>query len=129
MATAEDVKTVLLFGLQKENDRLIATYGQGDRETTLDYIDWNAAQGLFSWGKYEDKAIKHNGIAVSLAEQHGGEGQGDEYWIVFNAVSDGQEQYFRIDGWYSSYNGSEFEDDDLFEVAPVERTYISWEAK
>lgn len=59
----------------------------------------------------------------------GGEGQGDQYVVVIKVVPvDGEEQFFRINGYYSSYDGVNFEFAELFEVAPREKTIITYEA-
>lgn len=52
---------------------------------------------------------------IELIDEFGGEGQGDDYWVVFK-VGD---QLFRKDGWYASYDGGEL-DGELYEVEPVE---------
>ena len=50
---------------------------------------------------------------VEYAESYGGEGQGDEYWLVIKVGK----QFFRVNGWYSSYEGGEL-DGTLEEVMP-----------
>lgn len=61
---------------------------------------------------------------VTYVDDYGGEGQGDEYWVVFK-VGD---QFFRVDGWYASYDGGEL-DGDVYEVEPQEVTVIEYNRK
>lgn len=67
-------------------------------------------------------------FTVKIEEQFGGEGQGDTYWVVFSLERDGEKKYFKLDGWYASYNGHEFEDFyDFYEVKQVEKVVKVWE--
>lgn len=66
----------------------------------------------------EDETIELEGFGtLSFVEHYGGEGQGDEYWTVFKVA----DRYFRINGWYSSYEGGEY-DGALEEVFPEQVT-------
>tara|TARA_R110000868_G_scaffold76573_6_gene220169 strand:- start:5613 stop:6038 length:426 start_codon:yes stop_codon:yes gene_type:complete len=51
---------------------------------------------------------------------HGGEGEGEDYWSVW--YFDKHDVYIKVQGYYQSYNGTEFEDgwDSCFEVVPEE---------
>lgn len=63
---------------------------------------------------------------VKLVDEYGGEGQGEEYWVVFS-VSDGEvTRLFRMDGYYASYCGSEF-DGELKEVQARQKTVTVYE--
>ena len=65
-----------------------------------------------------------NNFLVKLEDHHGGEGMGEEYWSVFCVEYNGNKSYFKIDGWYQSYDGAEMNGDhfDFYEVekAPVQ---------
>ena len=61
---------------------------------------------------------------IKVVDEYGGEGQGDEYWVVYHFVE--HDIYIRVDGWYSSYEGSEFEDYG-YEVRPTEKTITVYE--
>lgn len=61
---------------------------------------------------------------IELVEEFGGEGQGDDYWVVFK-VGD---QFFKKNGWYASYDGGEL-DGDLHEVFPTEVTRTEYTTK
>jgi len=66
-------------------------------------------------------------FTATLVEDFGGEGQGDEYWIVVRLIfPDGVDRLVRKDGWYASYDGG-YLDGDLREVQPVERMVTFYE--
>ncbi len=71
-------------------------------------------------GEYGDKknTVEVPGLpTLKYVDSYGGEGQGDAYWVVFSVDN----QFFRIDGWYASYDGGEL-DGELYEVFPEEVT-------
>lgn len=75
--------------------------------------------------EYDEDAIffndaKENGIEWESVDSHGGEGKGDEYWNVVKFTSGDAIAYVQFDGWYQSYNGSEY--DEWFFVEPKEVT-------
>jgi hypothetical protein len=70
----------------------------------------------------EGESLKLMGEPVSLVEQFGGEGQGDEWWVIIKVG----ERLFRINGWYASYNGRE--STDIEEVKPVEYTATRYDS-
>jgi hypothetical protein len=61
---------------------------------------------------FGDFTLKHE-------DGYGGEDMGSEYWVVFSATKDGQTRYFKLEGWYASYEGSTF--DDYFAFNEVEK--------
>lgn len=63
---------------------------------------------------------------ISQEEQFGGEGEGEDYWIVFKAQKGEEVTYWKIPGWYSSSQGSEIEIDNTFEVEPREVMVRKW---
>ena len=56
--------------------------------------------------------------------QKGGEDEGSEWYSVKHFSK--YDVFVRIDGYYSSYNGTNFED-DIYEVKPVEKTVTVYE--
>jgi hypothetical protein len=82
-------------------------------------------------GKY---GVEIDGIGTAFLEaEHGGEGQGDQYWFVFklveqrdNVVGAGEPQarYFKADGYYASYDGGYY--DELYEVFPKQVQVTEW---
>lgn len=64
---------------------------------------------------------------VKVIEDFGGEGQGETRYIVIEVTdSAGATQFFRKDGYYSSYDGSDW-DGDFREVKAQPRTVVFYE--
>lgn len=61
---------------------------------------------------------------VENVDDYGGEGQGETFYVVYHFID--HDVYIKIDGWYQSYNGAEFETAP-FEVRPVEKMVIFYE--
>ena len=62
---------------------------------------------------------------VKCVDSYGGEGQGETYYKVYHFKN--HDVYIRIDGFYQSYNGAEF-DNPPYEVKPKEKTIIVYES-
>ena len=62
---------------------------------------------------------KEKNIQFQYEDSYGGEGQGDEYWSVYKFSLGEEVVYVKFDGWYASYNGSEF--NEWFFVEPQEK--------
>lgn len=63
--------------------------------------------------EYGDELPESN-YEVTLVEHYGGEGSGDKYYDVFTVVDkadDNNLTYFKVEGYYSSYNGTDYPDD------------------
>ncbi len=79
--------------------------------------DWNF-MNEWSW---KDNTFLDGIGHVSVEQDHGGgEGDGEERWVVIRVENSEGTRYFRIDGYYMSYDGSHF-DGELREVSVVER--------
>jgi hypothetical protein len=58
---------------------------------------------------------------VRLLEHHGGEGEGDDYYMVISVTDEmGDARLFRRNGWYASYDGGYYEGPTV-EVRAVDR--------
>jgi hypothetical protein len=81
-----------------------------------------------TWGeiKYEGKSGTRDGFTAKLEAEHGGEGQGDQYWVVISLSDGTSTRYFRRDGWYASYSGGSL-DGDTTEVRPAEKVVVVYE--
>lgn len=56
---------------------------------------------------------------------YGGEGQGEDYWVVVK-VSKGEDvSYWKFDGWYASYDGGYLE--NVWKVEPREKLVTVYE--
>lgn len=63
---------------------------------------------------------------IEIVDQEGGEGQGDHAHIIVKV--DG-EQYFELDGYYSSYDGFSWDSREWYEVEPATKTVTYYKAK
>jgi hypothetical protein len=97
-----------------------------------EYLEQNAAYGDLSsgslWSNFKGEGSEGtNGEWHAKVEaEYGGEGQGDEYWMVVS-ISDGKTaRFFRKDGWYASYDGG-YLDGKTYEVTPKEKLVTYYE--
>jgi len=58
-------------------------------------------------------------------DQHGGEGEGGSYHTVKHFTK--HDVYIRLDGFYTSYDGTDFSDYELQEVKPQQKTITVYE--
>lgn len=74
------------------------------------------------WSKDEYKnfwySLEADGVGFEHQDSYGGEGLGEEYWSVYSFTKDDTTVYIKFDGWYQSYNGSEYQ--EWFFVEPKE---------
>lgn len=68
--------------------------------------------------------LKENGYEFENVYQHGGEGQGDEYYSIYKVSNAELEVYVQFNGWYASYHGSEYQ--EWFFVEAREETVINY---
>jgi hypothetical protein len=90
-----------------------------------DWAGWMAVEEC-SYGDGHETPIGH----LSLVDQHGGEGQGDQYWIVVRLTQGDVSRTFKKEGWYASHHGHEFDgfnSDTFSEVSQVQKTITVWE--
>lgn len=101
-----------------------------DWESTgiYDHVYTQDDGNLWSLLKYEEVSDVPTELGViTTAASHGGEGQGDDYWVVIRITApDGSVRFFRQDGWYQSYSGGEL-DGDTYEVKPTPKTVVFYE--
>lgn len=75
---------------------------------------------------YDDVDYKRLGLGeVEEVYQEGGEGQGDEWYSVKHFKD--HNVYIKIEGYYQSHNGTEFENGMGEEVRPIEKTITVYE--
>jgi len=96
----------------------------------------NEKEKLEWWDKYNsfptkyDSArkrwMKENNIVWEEIEQYGGEDKGS-VWYSVKYFPD-HDVYLKVDGWYSSYTGAEFNGwNDVYEVKPIQKTITVYE--
>lgn len=92
------------------------------------YQEWfNKYQNIPS--KYDSakkRWMQENNIVWEEVEQYGGEGQGDTWYSV--KYFPDHNIYLKVDGWYQSYSGTEFNGwDCVKEVKPIQKTVTVYE--
>lgn len=63
-----------------------------------------------------------NNIQYQFVDNYGGEEQGRDYWSVYSFTDGDNVVYVKFEGWYASYNGSEYEDFYFVEPRQVQVT-------
>jgi len=61
------------------------------------------------------------GVAYTLVADHGGEDQGSDYYAVYEFAKDGEVALVKFQGWYTSYEGAEFQSWSFVTPKKVER--------
>lgn len=102
---------------------------ESDKATHIDSEVWNEFYDSISSKAYIEKygyktATLESGPAY-VEEDFGGEGQGETRYVVFSVG----EQFFRVDGYYASWDGTTWEDPTPEEVIAKPVTVIRYERK
>jgi hypothetical protein len=102
---------------------------EDDFDTISEFFQGDMQQTPSSWmlehrASYEEHFqfldfVCELGLTFEFEDRYGGEGQGDEYWSVYKFSLGEEVVYVKFDGWYASYNGSEF--NEWFFVEPQEK--------
>lgn len=90
-----------------------------DGDTIYFYKAWEGFQDAI-WGSGTVELA--SGTAKTLT-RFGGEGKGDTYYVVFQIG----EKIYRVDGYYSSWEGVNWDSAEPYEVKPKEVTIIRYE--
>ncbi len=98
-----------------------------DHETEIDVSIWyefyDALTTKASAEKYGHKTATLESGPAYTVEDFGGEGQGETRYVIFQVG----EQFFEVDGYYASWDGTTWEDTTPFEVAATPVTVIQYE--
>jgi hypothetical protein len=70
-------------------------------------------------------SLQTNDITVQHIEQHGGEGEGEDYYNVWQFTRGKETVFVKFHGSYYSYDGSTYS--GYFFATPVERTVTFYE--
>lgn len=123
--------TKLIADKQREVEELLRKQAEADwTPTTSNVLEFIRNEDIEEDLEHTSKVVSFpNGWSgQQIHSEGGGEGDGEEYWFVFTLTKDFKDtKYFRLDGWYQSYNGSEVDWDDLYEAIPVEKTYTDYD--
>lgn len=64
---------------------------------------------------------------MKVVQSKGGEGQGEEYYVIIHFVD--HNVFVKVEGFYTSYDGTDFDAFDLREVFPTEKIITVYEKK
>ena len=116
---------------QSLKDVVAQILNNADNEV-INYVFFNQEglkpyNGKFYYEGQEDtyNALQEAGITTGYADSYGGEGKGEDYWIVYKFSKGDEAVYVRFDGWYASYDGSEF--NEWFFVEPKEVQVVQFQ--
>lgn len=102
----------------------VSPYAYGDYVEAKGF-DYSSYKDL-SWGDKNVECLKQLCLGeIEEIDQYGGEGQGDT-WYTIKYFKD-HDVYIKTDGFYSSYNGTDFDYGFGSEVKPVEKTITVFE--
>lgn len=106
---------------EEDRERLITSFF--DAEYNRERIQrWYSNEEV--WDKFHEKIDELN-LIINLSDQRGGEGQGEEYWSVYEFSSPEETVYIKFNGYYQSYEGATFT--EFFEVFPKQKTITVYE--
>lgn len=97
-----------------------------------EFSNENGSYELKELGSQYRKPLKEDGFTISTKEVYGGgEGDGETHWAVLEVLEDatGDISFWKIPGWYQSYEGATLEVSETFEVKAVEKVVTVWEEK
>lgn len=105
--------------------KYLETFLDKSHEEIVAHFFWSYANERSAEDRFISEEARSNfgeligkGITFENVDSHGGEGQGEDYWSVYKFTLDNEVCWIKFDGWYSSYNGSEYT--EFFFVEPKE---------
>lgn len=101
----------------------MSDYTKQEIENAMNDADGWSEFHYLSNGALESMELRGEHVDAEKVASYGGEGYGDEIWVVLK-VGD---QLFRKEGFYASDYGSDW-DGDCYEVRAVERPTTYYEA-
>lgn len=81
-------------------------------------------QFFWSDADEDNESFTEANVKFEHVDNHGGEGQGEDYWSVYKFTDGTDEVFVQFDGWYQSYSGCEF--NKFFFVKPREVMVIQY---
>lgn len=89
-----------------------------EEEYDPDADEYGIPKSEIAWGYFDDTTNLSVG-ELSRVKAWGGEGEGDSIGFVAQLTGvDGDIQYFEMDGYYNSWDGSDWSEADIVEVTP-----------
>lgn len=106
-----------------ESEDISDYYGNGEGQT-----GWYDLIEAFPWRNDVEKIVQlSSGKLEILDHRSGGEEEGTVMWLVLKFTdNNGNEQFFKKDGWYQSFHGGEWEG-DFREVKATTREVVFYE--
>jgi hypothetical protein len=119
-----------LTKFQSEVSKLLSQFSEANSQF-FNYEVENSHQTTSEW--FDDEvieaisALRTNGLNWTQVKTYGGhEGDGEECWSVYKFYnSEDDVAYIKFDGYYQSYNGSEYQ--EFYVVEPVDRMVTFYE--
>jgi hypothetical protein len=107
-----------------DEEELAELRGENDYSSPPDWI-WHE----YHWGHSDEFVVPGiDGTVAVVESEGGGEGSGEHMHIVFRvSTTDGEEFYFKIDGYYASFDGASWDGSELYEVTPRQKTITVYE--
>jgi hypothetical protein len=106
--------------------RHLAAYTNGEHVDDLD-PDRDFEFGDVEWDEiWSSEFIDLGDFKFRRIDSYGGEGQGDEYWMVLEVEFSDVIKAFELSGYYASYDGGYYE--DIKEVKPMDKVITVWVA-
>lgn len=94
------------------------SFEDAEDKATYFYEAWSEFHEFMYGGSVE----LPSGNTATEVDRFGGEGKGDVYYVVFQ-IGD---KFYRVDGYYSSWEGVNWDSAEPYEVKPVEVTVIEY---
>lgn len=110
------------------NELLVKAYAKAmeDRGYSADEYD-SISQEIITESEYFGP-FELDGYEIGVAaDVGGGEGDGEERYVVFKIFNGTETRYFRYDGYYASWDGSTFDDLEPREVLAQEKVIVVFE--
>jgi hypothetical protein len=123
--TAREVQTAIeAYNEQvyKYNNENANSWREGFVQTLLDGTVYNPQTQKFDELKAELPGL---GEVTLVDSKPGQEGGGEDIWVVF-LIGD---QLFKLTGWYGSWDGSNWEEGEVFEVVAEEKIVVVYNKK
>ena len=121
-----------LTKFQSEVQKLLNEFSEANKQFFNYEVDHSSGGSDSTWFDKEElealSNLRTNGLNWSKVKSHGGgEGDGEECWSVYKFYnSEDDVAYIKFDGYYQSYNGSEYQ--EFYVVEPVDRMVTFYEA-
>ena len=108
MVKKQNLSDIIVAMLNNSGTQVKSDFMQNTVIECLAYVDYETEEFC--------KALQDNGITFKLEDSYGGEGEGENYWSVYSFSKGDSKVYVKFDGYYTSYDGSNY--NEWFFVEP-----------